>query len=102
MEAVMTDVKTDVKINDNSIDVNGTHKQGNLNMGYDKLVAKLGEPIHEDGDKVQVEWELEFPDGTVATIHDWKEYCEPSDITSWSIGGFSQDAVTNVRKLLNK
>ena len=40
---------TDVKINDGSIDVNGTCKQGNLSMGYDKLVSKLGEPIYEDG-----------------------------------------------------
>lgn len=89
---------------------NGSHLQGYVDVGYDQLVATFGEP-HSDGDgyKVQAEWELEFEDGTVATIYDWKqgdnyngpgEGISPQGIRDWHIGGFCKLAVTRVREAL--
>ena len=39
---------------------------------------------------------LEFADGTVATIYDWKEYETPMGLYSWHIGGMSKKAVDRV------
>jgi len=39
---------------------------------------------------------LEFEDGTVATIYDWKLYETPYDEYQWHIGGKSFKAVERV------
>ena len=76
-------------------DVNGTHLQGYMPARYDQLVAVFGEP-EGGGDKTTVEWALEFEDGTVATIYDWKEYYTPMGMYHWHIGGTSNLAVARV------
>ena len=79
-----------------NFDVCGTYLQGTVNTSYDRLVNLFGEPITRSDDKFQVEWAVKFDDGTLATIYDWKEDTNPSDVTEWHIGGFSQAAVYNV------
>jgi hypothetical protein len=37
-----------------------------------------------------------FPDGTVATIYDWKLSQTPKDLYDWHIGGHSKKAVTAI------
>jgi DNA-binding ferritin-like protein len=39
---------------------------------------------------------LEFEDGTVATIYDWKEYQTPMGLYHWHIGGRNNLAVHRV------
>lgn len=45
--------------------------------------------------KVTTEWNLEFEDGTVATIYDYKRYEEGApaldEVYEWHIGGHSDD-----------
>jgi hypothetical protein len=71
--------------------------QGEIKTTYAKLVEVFG-PEHSDGDgyKVQAKWNLEFEDGTYATIYDYKEgdsYNGPGEgipkeqVTCWHIGG---------------
>ena len=72
---------------------NGTSLQGYVNAYYHQLVEKFGEPDYRNGDKTTVEWCLEFEDGTVATIYDWKEYDTPTGMYAWHIGGRSKSAV---------
>lgn len=76
-------------------DVNMTSLQGYMQAYYHQLVEVFGEP-EGGGDKTTVEWCLEFEDGTVATIYDWKEYETPTGKYNWHIGGRSQKAVDRV------
>ena len=73
---------------------NGTHLQGYVQTTYDNLVARFG-PGLGSGDKTTQEWILEFSDGTVATVYDWKEYETPMGMYAWHIGGTSKQAVWN-------
>jgi hypothetical protein len=70
----------------------GTSLQGKMSAYYHQLVEVFGEP-DGGGDKTTVEWCLEFEDGTIATIYDWKEYDTPTGRYDWHIGGKNKDAV---------
>jgi hypothetical protein len=76
----------------NEADVNGTCLQGKMPAYFHQLVEVFGEP-EGGGDKTTVEWCLEFEDGTIATIYDWKEYETPMGLYQWHIGGRNKDAV---------
>jgi len=83
----------------------GTCYQGSANTPYFELVEVFGEPnLDGSGDgKVQAEWILEFEDGEVATIYDWKE-CEKTFefVTDWHIGGHNTLVVDRINKMLQK
>lgn len=82
----------------------GTHFIGKVTTTYDELVEILGrEHMGESGDgKVHAEWTLEFIDGTIATIYDWKESGIPWHEYDWHIGGHSPVALKWVELLLIK
>ena len=81
--------------------------QGYINIGYDKLVEKLGDSEIEDGEKTDAAWWLKFKDGTFATIYNYKDgvnYLGTSglrvgEITEWHIGGTNRTAVERVHEL---
>ena len=85
------------KVNDDSINISGTSYTGEVTAKYSLLVEKLGEPLAESFDnyKTDAEWHIEFEDGTVTTVYNWKDgknYCgdeglDVEDITEWHIGG---------------
>ena len=75
--------------------VNGTSLKGHIVTTYAELVEKFGEP-NKGSDKTTVEWRLDFEDGTVATIYDWKYGETPMHKTEWNIGGKNSDAVFRV------
>ena len=77
-------------------DANMTSLQGYVPARYDQLVKVFGEPT-DSGDKTTAEWSLQFEDGTVATIYDWKEYKTPMGLYNWHIGGMSKKAVSRVQ-----
>jgi hypothetical protein len=79
----------------------GTSLQGYVTAYYHELVEVFGEPT-DSGDKVTAEWCLEFEDGTVATIYDWKEYETPMGRYQWHIGGRNYDAVDRVISTLRE
>ena len=79
----------------NDANRNGTHLQGYVQAYYHQLVEVFGEP-EGGGDKTTAEWALEFEDGTVATIYDWKEYETPMGLYHWHIGGLNNLAVDRV------
>jgi hypothetical protein len=83
----------------NDADANGTSLQGYVQAYYHQLVEVFGEP-EAGGDKTTVEWCLDFADGTVATIYDWKEYETPMGLHRWHIGGYNSDAVNAVHETL--
>lgn len=79
---------------------NGTHLQGKVCTTVDTLKELLGEGLG-GGDKTTQEWCIEFSDGTVATIYDWKEYSTPQGLYDWHIGGHTHRAVQLVEDLLD-
>jgi hypothetical protein len=91
--------------------ISGTSLQGYVNVTYATLKKVFGKE-HGDGDgyKVDAEWMLQFSDGVVATIYNYKDgknYCgrsglAKSKITDWHVGGNSARAVANVEAMLEK
>jgi len=84
--------------------------QGYLYADYDDLVKLLGEPHSEgDGYKTDAEWCIEFSDGTVATIYNWKNGrnytgadVSLNSIKTWNVGGRNDRAhrlVSNLFRL---
>ena len=93
--------------NDERIDINGSHRQGYLKAQYATLCALFGKPHEGDGYKIDWEWSVEFEDGTVATVYNWKsgpnygyDTVGPGQITEWNVGGFNPQAVENLKKVL--
>lgn len=95
--------------NEKKINVSGTSLIGYVNTTYSKLFEKFNEPTNGDGYKIDAEWEIEFPDGEIATIYNWKngknymgsEGYEVDEITYWHIGGFNNSVVERIIKILN-
>ena len=83
----------------------GTSRQGELDGYFREDIEKVfGPPVYDepspDG-KVQMEWVIEFPDGTTATIYDYKQYdVATEDIDYWSIGGHKPLAAYYVKKAM--
>ena len=80
--------------------IDGTSLKGYVEATYKEIKETLGVPDFYLGSKVVTEWALEFEDGTIATIYDWKEDATPLDIYHWHIGGHSPKAVELVGQLL--
>ena len=91
--------------NDTTIDINGTSLQGEVTATYAELCDLFGGHHDGDGYKVDAEWYVQFADGTIATIYNWKNgknYCGESgqpleQIDNWHIGGNSPQAETLVQ-----
>ena len=91
--------------------VNGTSLQGSLAVSYSTLVEIFGAEHSEgDGYKVDAEWMLQFSNGVVATIYNYKDgvnYCGEDglaveDITDWHIGGKSRLAEQTVEQYIEQ
>ena len=79
---------------------NMTGLRGEFPITFAELVEIFGKPDvgpNADLDKTSCEWALQFEDGTVATIYDWK--CgrwTPMGEYEWHIGGYDAEAYTHV------
>jgi hypothetical protein len=90
--------------NTKKIESCGTSLMGYIDCPYDTLTKLFGEPTKGDEYKVDAEWIIEFEDGTVATIYNYKDgknYCgadglNKEEITNWHIGGNSKKAELRV------
>ena len=80
--------------------INGTSFRGSVVTTYAELVQVFGLPDEGpddlDADKVTCCWRLEFEDGTVASIYDWKTSATPYGKYEWHIGGKTPTAVDHV------
>lgn len=92
--------------NDEHINAVGTSYKGDLTTTYSKLVELFGEPRKASGDgKVDAEWKVEFENGEVASIYNYKngaKYGNPNieTITEWTIGGYKSVVVELINELL--
>ena len=91
--------------------VNGTSLKGYISTDYATLVEVFGKE-HSDGDgyKVDAEWMLQFSNGVVATIYNYKDgrnYCgaeglDKEDLYDWHIGGKSTMAERTVEQYIEQ
>lgn len=96
-------------VNDDGINVGGTHLQGQIETSYANLVEKLGDPLTGDWEKTDAEWNLRFADGTIATIYNYKDGINYNgsdgmpveEITDWHVGGYNKKAFFLVREYIN-
>jgi hypothetical protein len=87
----------------------GTSYVGVIDVDYKKLKNTFGTPSKGDNYKVDAEWVLQFSDGVVATIYNYKdginylgrEGLRKTQIKNWHVGGHDQRAYDNVLKALN-
>lgn len=94
--------------NPDLMNINGSFYQGEVFANYHQLVELFGEP-HEyfDDYKSDAEWYVEFDDGVIATIYNWKNgrnyngFDAPhvENINEWNIGGFSIEAAGRIQEL---
>ena len=103
-------------LTDESLD--STHLQGQLKgVTFTQLERAFGHAsfVKNDGPregwhKTDAEWAIQFHDAadTVATIYNWKngtnylgeDGLDAEDITIWSVGGHSPDALKRVQEVL--
>ncbi len=75
------------------VEANGTSLRGYIDISYDDLVEKFGEPVvtpAADYDKVNHEWVLVIG-ARVVTIYDYKEDLATGNVERWHIGGYYDD-----------
>ena len=83
----------------NNANTNMTGFKGEFPITYTELVEIFGQPNdgpNADLDKTTCEWRLQFEDGTVATIYDYKVGYTPMNEYEWHIGGHDAEAYTHV------
>ena len=96
--------------NDKDIQRDGGCYQGLIACSYRLLVKLFGEPMKDgfDNYKCDAEWTVEFEDGAVMCIYNWKNganYCgkmgiPTQEIDEWHIGGQSREVVSRVSQIL--
>lgn len=99
--------KTHNEINGMSID--GTSYRGEISANYADLHMLFGEPLLGDGYKTDAEWWVQFDDGTLATIYNWKngrnymgdDGLDIEQITEWNVGGRCKQALDMVIKTMS-
>jgi hypothetical protein len=84
----------------NGANINMTGLKGEFPITFTELVEIFGRPDvgpnDRDMDKVTCEWKLQFEDGTVASIYDYKVGYTPMGEYEWHIGGHDALAYTRV------
>jgi len=88
----------------------GTCLQAEIVTTYSNLKKLFGKPMVGDECKIDAEWVVEFEDGTVATIYNWKDGenyngasgVPKTKIRHWHIGGFDLKSVEKVTQLLGE
>ena len=84
--------------------IDNTSLRGDIKITYTELESIFGIPTVRPpiGEKTQAEWWLEFSDGTIATIYDWRSMYPVEEVTEWNIGGFNRDSVIQVEQVIEE
>lgn len=74
--------------------ISGTCFMGRIEATEAQLLRTFGPPDELNGDKTTMEWDLEFDNGVIATIYDYRG-------DRWHVGGFDPAAVDMVKESLS-
>jgi hypothetical protein len=94
--------------NDKYVRIDGTHLLDEIRCSYQMIKKAFGLPNKGDEYKIDAEWNIEFADGLVATIYNYKDgksylgkHGTPKTrIKNWHIGGKDQRVVGRVWSIL--
>ena len=95
------------------VEVVGTSGQGSVTATREQVMKTFGAPAYcewDSFDKITIEWEVLFNDGTIATIYDWKRNYDGDledpiglfEEFTWNIGGNNENAVKMVEEAIAK
>ena len=90
-----------MKVTNDIIKASGTILLGYLTSSYEMLCEKLGDPNRRpSGDgKVTCGWIIEFEDGSIGTIYEWKTGGTPTKQYDWHVGGRGTNILEKISKL---
>lgn len=94
--------KMKAKVTNIASKASGTCLIGYVTTDHQTLCEKLGEPLtgcSGDG-KVTCEWIVEFEDGSVGTIYDWKTKATPIKTYNWHVGGKGINVLDKIGQFL--
>ena len=79
----------------------GTHFFGSFeNVSFEELVELFGNPITTEDNDIRFQWLIEFEDGLLATIYDYKQKKSIwTDPIKWSVGGHDPRVMDRIYKL---
>jgi major membrane immunogen (membrane-anchored lipoprotein) len=94
--------------NQKYVRIEGTSLQGEFECDYNTIKKVFGKPNLGDGYKIDAEWDIEFEDGLVATVYNWKngksylgsDGAPKTKINYWHIGGKSNEAYYRVVEII--
>ena len=94
--------------NDKEIDTNGSSLCGHIEVSYNRLIELFGEPTEGDEYKVDAEWHVNFDNGIVSTIYNYKNgknYLgnrgeNVENITHWHVGGYEMNSLKLIKELI--
>ena len=80
-----------------------------VDVSYDKLLRTFGAPHDGDEYKVDAEWDIQFEDGRVATIYNYKngknylgrQGKSVENIYEWHIGGNDKSVIKDIKEIIN-
>lgn len=76
-----------------------TMLQGTIQATREQMIKTFGTPRQGPSSRVVNDWKIQFADGTVATIYDWKSEPFPDDEPyTWRVGGHSRRAAELVHQ----
>lgn len=84
----------------------GSHYLAVISPTFAQLKEAFGDPCMfvgspADDGKVRCEWILEWDDGSISTIYDWKmHHVSIESLTDWHIGGFDMKVVDHITREL--
>jgi hypothetical protein len=77
------------------VGIGGTRRVGTVRASRKELRRHFGEPSN-GYPKTTYHWSVRFPDGTVATIYDYRQsnrHASEDETVKWSVGGQNSDAI---------
>lgn len=94
--------------NNENINTNETHGLGSVTASYGLLCSLFGQPYSGDGYKTDAQWDIEFSNGAIASIYNWKNgmnYCGvegiPTNcITRWNVAGYEHPTLTLIKDVI--
>lgn len=93
-----------MKFTTDNVSIDGTWLQGHIVATRRELEATFGSPFDGDGYKTTTEWAIQFDDGTISTIYDWKRYelgaPAMDERITWNVGGKTFVSVERVEDAL--
>lgn len=85
--------------NEATVNDHGVMLQGGIQATRAQMVKAFGAPRQGVNSRVVNDWKLQFADGTVAYLYDWKSEPFPDDEPyNWRIGGVTHRAVELVHR----